>query len=316
VRSVDPTQPAKRDVAVPKKPRRWIKWLVTLTVLGLISWLGSSYWVAYRYTHRSQPIADEKIPTIAWGDIEPFRLTTVDREQIGAWFIEGREKQPVVLLLHGNGACRSTCLGPAELLASAGCAVLSISLRAHGDSTGEINDFGYSARHDVVAAVDWVEKNHPGRRIVVFGQSLGAAAAIFAAKELGTRVSGYILESPFLDVRSAVWIRLQMRLPPVLDWIAYAGLSAVAPLVIPDLDRISLLEAIETIPPSVLVLILAGSKDERVPEKDSRAIAERIPNHSRLIVIDGDHLALDEAEPIAYRTALLDFIEKCGLETP
>jgi len=316
VRSVDPTQPAKRDVAVPKEPRRWIKWFVALTVLSLISWLSSSYWVAYRYTHRSQPIADEKIPSIAWGNIEPFRLTTVDREQIGAWFIEGREKQPVVLLLHGNGACRSTCLGPAELLASAGCAALSISLRAHGDSAGELNDFGYSARHDVVAAIDWIEKNHSGRRIVVFGQSLGAAAAIFAAKELGTRVSGYILESPFLDVRSAVWRRLQMRLPRVLDWVAYAGLSTVAPWVIPDLDRISPLEAIETIPPAVPVLILAGSKDERVPEKDSRAIAERIANHSRLIVIDGDHLALGKAEPIAYRTAILNFIEKCGLATP
>jgi uncharacterized protein len=316
VRSVDPTQSAKRDVAVSKKPRRWIKWLVALTVLGLISWLGSSYWVAYRYTHRSQPIVDEKIPSIAWGHIEPFRLTTGDREQIGAWFIEGREKQPVVLLLHGNGACRSTCLGPAELLAFSGCAVLSITLRAHGDSTGEINDFGYSAQHDVVAAVEWIEKNHPGRRIVIFGQSLGAAAAIFAAKDLDTRVSGYILESPFVDVRTAVWLRLQMRLPPVLDWIAYAGLVTVSPWVITDLDRISPLEAIETIPPTVPVLILAGSKDERVPEKDSRAIAERITNHSQLIVIDGDHLALGEAEPIAYRTAILNFIEKCGLAIP
>ena len=247
---VDPTQTAALTDRKPRGLRRWLKWLVGMTVLGLIAWLGASYWVAYRYTHRAGPIAVEQIPAIAWGKIEPLRLTTADGEQLGAWFIDGRAEQPVVVVLHGNGACRSTSLAPAELAASAGCAVLTITLRAHGDSTGEVNDFGFSARHDVAAAVDWIEKNRPGRRIIVFGQSLGAAAAIFAAKELGTRVSGYILESPFQDVRTAVWRRLQMRLPPVLDGIAYTGMSIVSPWVIPDLNRISPLAAIDTIPAS------------------------------------------------------------------
>ncbi len=271
----------------------------------------SSYWVAYRYTHRAGPIVVEQIPAIAWGKIEPLRLTTADGEQLGAWFIDGRAEQPVVVVLHGNGACRSTSLAPAELAASTGCAVLTITLRAHGDSTGEVNDFGFSARHDVAAAVDWIEKNRPGHRIIVFGQSLGAAAAIFAAKELGTRVSGYILESPFQDVRTAVWRRLQMRLPPVLDRIAYAGLSIVSPWVISDLNRISPLAAISTMPASIPVLILAGSADRRVPVEESTAISERISNHARLVIIDGDHLQLEQADPKAYRSAVIDFIESC-----
>jgi hypothetical protein len=40
-----------------------------------------------------------------------------------------------------------------------------------------LNDFGYSARQDVLAAVDWLEHNHFGRPVVVWSQSLGAAAA-------------------------------------------------------------------------------------------------------------------------------------------
>jgi len=35
-----------------------------------------------------------------------------------------------------------------------------ISLRAHGDSTGDFNDVGYSARHDVVVAVEFLG-NYP-----------------------------------------------------------------------------------------------------------------------------------------------------------
>jgi uncharacterized protein len=311
VTHVDPTQTAALTDRRPRSLQRRLKWLVSLTVLGLIAWLGASYWVAYRYIHRAGPIVVEQIPAIAWGKIEPLRLTTADGEQLGAWFIDGRAEQPVVVVLHDNGACRSTSLAPAELAASVGCAVLTITLRAHGDSTGEMNDFGFSARHDVAAAVDWIEKNKPGRHIVVFGQSLGAAAAIFAAQELGTQVSGYILESPFRDLRSAVWRRLQMRLPPVLDETAYAGLLAVSPLVISDLDRISPLNAISAIPASVPVLVLAGNADRRVPVEESRAIAERISNHARLVVIDGDHLQLEQADPTAYRTAVIDFIESC-----
>ena len=316
VKTADQTPLASTGVAPRKQSRRWIKWLTSSAMLCLAAWLGSSYCVAYRYTHRAQPIVDETIPAIAWGHIDPLRLTTSDGEQLGAWFIAGRAEQPVVLFLHGNGACRSTSLAPAELAASAGCAVLTVTLRAHGDSTGELNDFGFSARHDVVAAVDWIEKNQPGHRIVVFGQSLGAAAAIFAAKQLGTRVSGYILESPFRDVRSAVWRRLQLRLPWGLDWVAYAGLSTVSPWVIPNLDRISPLAAIDTIPSSVPVLILAGSADRRVPLDETRAIANRISTHARLVAIAGDHLQLDQADPATYRSAVFDLITSFDSNSP
>ena len=62
--------------------------------------------------------------------------------------------------------------------------MLLITLRAHGDSTGALNDIGFGARHDVVAAIDFLERCRPGRPIVVHGASLGAAAALFASAEL------------------------------------------------------------------------------------------------------------------------------------
>ena len=102
--------------------------------------------------------------------------------------------------------------------------MLAITLRAHGDSTGEVNDIGWGARHDVVAAVEFLRKKFPGRPVFVVGRSMGAAAAIFAAEELKTDVAGYFLEQPYKDLTSAVWNRLQNHLPPVLDWVAYCGM--------------------------------------------------------------------------------------------
>ena len=98
--------------------------------------------------------------------------------------------------------------GRGKLLLSHGCSVLMISHRAHGDSTGEFDDAGYSARRDVYAAVEFLEQRRPGRPVIVDGNSLGSAAAIFAAGELGHRVAAYILESPYQDLKIAVWNRV------------------------------------------------------------------------------------------------------------
>ncbi len=97
-------------------------------------------------------------------------------------------------------------------------------MRAHGDSSGEFNDIGYSARLDVVAAVEFLERRRPARPILIHGTSLGAAAATFAAEELGHRVHGYVLECPYRDLRTAVWNRAEKALRrcsiglPTPDW--------------------------------------------------------------------------------------------------
>jgi len=93
------------------------------------------------------------------------------------------------------------------------------------------------------------------------GVSLGSAAAIFASQELGRRVHGYILESPYQDLKTAVWNRTQTYLPPVLAQVAYAGLRAVGLFFLPNLEEIAPLRAIDGIPSDVPVLIMAGLAD-------------------------------------------------------
>ena len=237
--------------------------LVGIVLLfGLLVWLGSSGFVAWRFTRRNSPPVSEPPPIVTWAAVEGHRLSTNDNQQIGAWLVRGKPGKSCVLLLHGNGGSRGSMLPVLEMLVNADYTVLSISLRAHGDSTGEINDFGWSRRYDVVAAVDFLHDEFPGRPIFVLGRSLGAAAAVFAANDLDRRVAGYFLEQPYKDLRSAVWTRLQNRLPPVVDWIAYGGLRAWSPVFLPvPLDRLSPEERITDIPTAVPVVIVTGSAD-------------------------------------------------------
>lgn len=297
--------------------RQRLKWMIVGATVLAVLWLLSSYAVAYRLTRRPRAICEEPMATIGWGRIENVRLTTRDDEELGAWFVEGRPEEPVVLLLHGYAQSRQHCLEQAEVAAETGCSVLLLSIRAHGDSTGEFNDFGYGARHDVVAAVAWLEKHCPGRPILIWGQSLGSAAALYSAEELEGRVSGYLLECPFQDLRTAVRNRTRVYLPRGLDLIAYTGLLTVAPLVLPDVDQLSPLNAAESMPPSVPVLILAGGADRRALPDEARAIHARLRGPAKLVVIkNGDHSQLLRADPIGYRAAVKEFLNKCRVHVP
>lgn len=291
---------------------RRLRWIFGAVAVAVAIWLGASYAVAVNLTRRAQPQRDEPAPQLAWGMLEPTRLITSDGQELGAWFVEGRKDCPAVLILHGNGANRGSCLDEAELAASTGCAVLLITLRAHGDSTGETNDFGFSARHDVLAAVDWLHGKCPDRPIVVWGQSLGSAAALFAAETLTNQIAGYILECPYRDLRTATRNRTRRYLPPILDQLAYAGFLVVAPAVIPNFDEISPFHAASKLPAPARVLVLAGSADQRATPAEAKAIADAIGARAELVVFpDADHLALATREPEKYRKVVTDFLERC-----
>jgi uncharacterized protein len=291
--------------------RRLVRRVVVTSTILFVVWLSISILVAYKLTHRLSARAAEVMPSPAWAGLESHRLRTKDGEDVGAWFVDGRGEAPGVLVIHGHNGRRGNSLGRAELLASRGYAVLMITLRAHGDSSGDFDDVGFGARNDVIAGVEFLESRRPGRPVIVDGNSMGAAAAVFAARELGGRVRGYILESPYRDLRTAVWNRVDEVLPPVLDLVAYAGLNLVSPLFLPHIDEISPLKAIAGIPEDVPVLILSGGGDHKARPEEARVLHEQVASHGRLVVFPGaGHGDLLANRPELYRSTVLEFCQE------
>ncbi len=289
------------------RAKRWIIFCCALFAV----WVVVSLAVAYRLTRRLHPRADEPVPRITWGQIEAERIMTSDGQELGAWFIDRPDQAPSVLLLHGSGGNRGHALGRAKTLVADGYATLMISLRAHGDSTGEYNDIGWGARADVWAAVDFLEKHRPGRPVIISGNSLGSAAAVFAAGELGHRVHGYILESPYQDLKVAVWNRTEVNLPPVLSHAAYTGLRVVAPLFLPHLEQISPLKAIGGIPDDVPVLIMAGDADRLARVDEAKAIYHEVASHGQLVLFPGaGHGDLFGSNRDLYAGTVLEFCRR------
>ncbi|MGO8690074.1 MAG: alpha/beta hydrolase [Thermoguttaceae bacterium] len=291
--------------------------LVIVVLAGLVIWLGASALVAWRFTRRSSPPFPEPPPEVAWASVEGHRLETSDGQRLGAWLARGDPQKGCVLLLHGYGCSRRQMLLPMQYLAEAHFTVLAISLRAHGDSSGEINDIGWSARRDVAAAVQFLQSEFPQRPIYIVGRSMGAATAIFAAGDLKGEVAGYFLEQPYKDLKSATWNRLQHFLPPVLDWIAYGGLRLWAPVFLPVApEQLSPYDHIQDIPESVPVVFITGSADRHAHLDEVTAMYRRIESHAKLVIFDGaQHVDLNRADTKLYRTTLLKFLDNAKGDT-
>ncbi len=285
------------------------KRLVLYSLFLIFAWGAIGFFLAYAMTRRPFAKFAEKVPEAEWNEVQEFRLKTADDQDLGAWFVQGKPNRPVVVILHGLGSCRTDFLREAKVPADDGCSVLLVSLRGHGDSTGDVIDFGYSAKYDVKAAVDWLEKEHPRLPIVVWGHSMGAAAAIFAAKEIGTKVKGYILECPYECLHVAAQHRLETHLPLPVAWFAYHGISTAAPCFLRDVDDISPLAHIGFIPARIPVLILAGSNDPQARPEEARKLYERIRSQSKLAIIESSgHGPMMVSNPDEMRSEISEFL--------
>lgn len=240
-----------RRHGVPVSGRR----LVRVLVGSVATWLGGGWLAALALTHRARAPFAEPAPE----GFETIRLRTSDGLGIGAWWSRDASAPIGLVLAHGNGASRTALTKRAIDLRGMGCDVLSISLRAHGDSDGEWNDLGFSARHDIAAAVRTLRAASPARPVVVLGVSLGSAAALFAAAdEASEPIDGMVLVAPYADLRAAVRRRTRRYLPPGIEAVAYATLRFGGRLALPSLDQIRPVEAAARLRPGLPLLVAVG----------------------------------------------------------
>jgi alpha-beta hydrolase superfamily lysophospholipase len=185
-------------------------------------------------------------------------------------------------------------------------AALALTFRAHGDSSGDTNDVGSSARADVIAGVEFIERNAPSARIVVIGRSLGAAASIYAARDLGSRVSAYVLESPYRDLATAVRHRLRMHLFAPCDEIALLGMRlwSHAWLVV-DLDACRPIDRVRDIPSDAAIVFLSGARDRHAPFAEVEEIAAHASSPAEVVRFEGaEHVSLYAYDHERYEAVL------------
>jgi acylglycerol lipase len=128
-----------------------------------------------------------------------FRMTDDFNLFCRHWSSQG-EAERVVIFLHGievhSGAFKF--MGPE--LANAKCEVYAFDRRGFGNSKeqgfprGDVKSF---ERHleDLNEVVEAIRKNHPGKKIFIFGHSIGCTYALWYAAHYPQQIDGLILAS-------------------------------------------------------------------------------------------------------------------------
>jgi fermentation-respiration switch protein FrsA (DUF1100 family) len=148
----------------------------------------------------------ERTPAALGMPFEDVELQTADGERIHGWFLPAPAPAPVtVLLLHGNAGNISHRFEKLTVLRDLGADVLIVDYRGYGRSSGRPTETG--TYRDADAAYEYLVRTRriEPRRLVLYGESLGAAVAtdLAARKPVG----GLVMESAF---SSAVDVGQQM----------------------------------------------------------------------------------------------------------
>ncbi len=190
-------------------------------------------------------------------------IETDDGMRLGAWFFPVSDGGSAVLVCNGNGGDRSMRVGLAAALNRMGHPVLLFDYRGYGGNPGSPSEEGLAA--DARAARTWL--THAGvDKIVYFGESLGAAVAVGLAVE--EPPSALVLRSPFTSL-------------PDVAAVHYPFLPARRLL----LDRYPSIERIGSV--RVPLLVIAGDRDDIVPEELSRRLYDAAGEPKRYVVVAG-----------------------------
>src|SRR3954454_1651403 len=109
-----------------------------------------------------------------------------------SYTVEGQG--PLIVAVPGMGDLRSSFRELLAPLVAAGYRVAVTDLRAHGDSDTTFREFGdIATAHDLIALLEEL-----GEPAVVLGNSMGAAAAAWAAAERPDLITGLVFYGPLL----------------------------------------------------------------------------------------------------------------------
>ena len=196
------------------------------------------------------------------GTADILKVPTSGGERIAAVYLPNPAATYTVLLSHGNAEDLGSVLPSLPPLRDLGFGVFAYDYRGYGLSQGRASEQHVYA--DIDAAYDYLTRvlRVPPARIILYGRSLGAGAAVdLAARQ---PVGGLILESPFLTA-----FRVMTRIP-LFPFDRFRNVDKIGRVRCP-------------------VLVMHGEADEIVPLWHGQQLFERVPGPKMFLAVPGAH---------------------------
>jgi fermentation-respiration switch protein FrsA (DUF1100 family) len=213
-----------------------------------------------------------------------------DGTRLHGWFLPAQGKSAgTILFLHGNAENVSTHIMSVRWLPERGFSVFLLDYRGYGASAGKPTLAGVQDDMDSALRMLIARPEVDPGRIVVFGQSLGGAIAIYNVAHSPHRrhIRALAVESAFSGHRritreklSEFWLTWPLQYP--LSWTVS--------------DKYSPARAVAAVSP-IPLLIIHGDKDPIVPAHHAQRLFEPAREPKQLwIVPDGGHIQAFQRE--------------------
>lgn len=292
------------------RKRKVLKWIIIIVVAafiiffyGVVPWFFTNIVTTNNFRFRDSNAG--KTPLSLGMNFESVEFKSQDGIPLRGWYIPasatgGAPARGVIVYCHGFHRSRVEMLPMAQFGYALGYDGLLFDFRNHGKSGGKVTSLGYWERWDAEAAVKEAltarQAPHP---VILWGVSMGAAAALMAAAE-DPSVNAVISDSTFLSFDEVIkhhyiLIRHLIRrrwwwFPPlpsfpltneVIAWSAWRAHFNPSDF---DLEK-----AIQRINPRP-ILFVAVKNDARMPPR----IAEKLYSlasspEKQIIVVPGSH---------------------------
>lgn len=241
-------------------------------------------------------------------DYQPVEFRASDGTALFAWFMPARgEAHGTVLFLHGNAQNISAHFPNVGWMPAVGFNVLTFDYRGYGGSEGHPTLGGVQLDIDAAMRVLLERPDVDPDRIIVFGQSLGGALAIYyvAHSQYRRHIRAVVADSAFADYRLEAKEKMaDFFITWPLQWLPdYTVDDTYAPR--------RVVAALAPIP----LLLIHGERDSIVSPHHSQMLfdAAREPKTLWEIPDRGHIQALRDA---AVRKRLTDFLLRQTLDRP
>ncbi len=223
-----------------------------------------------------------------------------DGTSLHAWFLPAEGKAlGTILFLHGNAENISTHVMSVHWLPARGFNVFLLDYRGYGASGGAASLSGVQDDMDAALRIVLARNDVDPNRVVVLGQSLGGAIAIYnvAHSPYRRHIRALVVESAFASYRqiareklSDFWLTWPLQYP--LSWTVS--------------DQYSPSKAVAGVSP-IPLLIIHGDQDPIVPVDHGKRLFELAQEPKQLwIVSGGGHIQAFQHQ--SYRDRFVNYL--------
>lgn len=249
-------------------------------------------------------------------DFLDIQITSFDRIKLAGYYrpADSKKNRTLIILVHGWRDHPSDMGAYAQMILSkTDCHILIPHLRAHGMSQGRFIGYGLYDSQDLVFWVRFMERRlGESLKIILFGRSMGATAALLAAasRKLPSSVAGVIADSPYDSLENQLIHRLRQRYHvPGRQFFDLVRRIAESRIGFP-VKRASIPSVASRI--KLPVLLIHGSEDTFVPPEMSENIFDRLACPKRLVMVEkAKHVMAFDASPRNYSDEIEKFLKMC-----